>query len=83
MRGSPLVYELEDPMEFCLDALTDSKRPGVQTAPPRWMAPPEEAESEAPKKPPPPSIRQRLNAHASTLMFVAVMALSCAVRWGV
>ena len=82
MRGSPLVYELEDPMEFCLDALTDSKRPGVQTASPRWMAPPEEDEPETPKAPS-PSIRQRLNAHASTLMFVAVMALSCAIRWGV
>ena len=93
MRGSPLVYELEDPLEFCLDPLTDSKRPGVQTALPRWSMAPTPSTSEGPagadpapevpKAPPPPSLRERLNAHAPTLVFVAVMALSCAVRWGV
>lgn len=82
MRGSPLVYELEDPMEFCLEPLTDSRRPGVQTALPRCMMAPAEAEPDTPEAPPSPSLRQRLNTHASTIVFVSVMALSCAVRWG-
>ncbi len=76
MRGSPLVYELEDPGEFSLDPLTDSTRPGVQTALQGWMMLGLE-----PDEPPPPTLGERLAPHRMTLLFVAVMSLSIGVGW--
>lgn len=76
MRGSPLVYELEDPGEFSLDPLTDSTRPGVQTALQGWMM-----QGVDPAEPPPPTLSERLAPHHMTLLFVVVMSLSIGVRW--
>ena len=75
MRGSPLVYELEDPSEFCLDALTDSKRPGVQTALPGWLC------TDEPEPAPEPTALQRLLSEPQAVLFVVVMLLASAVRW--
>ena len=83
MRGSPLVYELEDPDEFSLDPLTDSTRPGVQTALQGWMVPrPESGDDprEEPEGPPPPTLGEWLEQHGMALLFVTVMSLSWGVR---
>ena len=80
MCGSPLVYELEDVREFSLDPLTDSKRPGVQTAIARWMLSSDTPDE--PQKPPPVPLGQRLVQHRHALLFVIVMSLSSAIRWG-
>jgi len=82
MSETPLVYELEDRDEFSLDPLTDSTRPGVQTALQGWMRPLEECDGDSPE-PPPPTLLEFLDQHSMTLMFMAVMLVSSAVRWGV
>ncbi len=74
MRGSPLVYQLEDPGEFSLNPLTDSARPGVQTA---LVSPP----PPEPGEPRQPTLGEWLSQNALGVVFVAVMSLSCAVRW--
>ena len=69
MYRSPLVYQLEDPREFSIEPLTDSQRPGVQTALPsaadaRWAR-----------------LLQLIARNRLNILFFVIMSLSCAVRW--